>query len=313
MIRFEGLAPHLGTRVRGNGSNVTVTLADQTTGQSSTKTLQVNNIDVTSAEWIAEAPSQCQGDSASPAAGNCTPVPLANFGSIKFTNATATANGSTGTISSSNWTAQAVQLGGGSSSAVGDPGVMYQSAGDGASASATPSSLSADGSSFSVAVQGAGSQATSSPSSYGDPGSGYGGGDPYGDGSGDPYGSGGGSYGDGGGVPYGYGDGSYGDGGGVPYGYGGGPLWRRWRRPVRLRRRRSRHRHLRLTAADIQHSVTLVEMPRVAECDDLLWSNPRGGNVSDGTVAPGEVTRQLADGTSMPALGLGVWPGARRP
>ena len=29
--------------------------------------------------------------------------------------------------------------------------------------------------------------------------------------------------------------------------------------------------------------------------------------MSDGTVAPGEVTRQLADGTSMPALGLGVW------
>jgi len=29
--------------------------------------------------------------------------------------------------------------------------------------------------------------------------------------------------------------------------------------------------------------------------------------VSDGTEAPGEVTRQLADGTSMPALGLGVW------
>jgi diketogulonate reductase-like aldo/keto reductase len=29
--------------------------------------------------------------------------------------------------------------------------------------------------------------------------------------------------------------------------------------------------------------------------------------VSDGTVTPGEVTRQLADGTSMPALGLGVW------
>ena len=229
---------HISARVSVDGNNVTVTLSDQTTGQSSTKTLQVDNIDVSSAEWIAEAPSQCQGDSASPAAGNCTPVPLANFGAIKFTGATATANGSTGTISSSNWTAQAVQLGGGSSSSAGDPGVMYPSAGDGASASASPSSLSTDGSSFSVAVQGAGSQATSSPSSYGDPGSGYGGGDPYGDGSGDPYGYGGGSYGDGsgdpygtavalwrgGGVPYGYGGGSYGDGGGDPYGYGaGGP------------------------------------------------------------------------------------------
>jgi hypothetical protein len=216
---------HISARVSVDGNNVTVTLSDQTTGQSSTKTLQVDNIDVSSAEWIAEAPSQCQGDSASPAAGNCTPVPLANFGAIKFTGATATANGSTGTISSSNWTAQAVQLGGGSSSSAGDPGVMYPSAGDGASASASPSSLSTDGSSFSVAVQGAGSQATSSPSSYGDPGSGYGGGDPYGDGSGDPYGYGGGSYGDGGGDPYAYGGGDpYGYGGGDPYGYGaGGP------------------------------------------------------------------------------------------
>jgi hypothetical protein len=218
---------HISARVTVDGSNVTVTLANQSTGQSSTKTLQVDNIDVSSAEWIAEAPSQCQGDSATPAAGNCTPVPLANFGSVNFTNSSATANGSTGTISSSNWTAQAVQLNGGSSSAVGDPGVMYPGSSDGSSASASPSSLSTDGSSFSVSVQGAGSQATSSPSSYGDPGSGYGGGnpygagDPYGSGGGDPYGYGGGSYGYGGGDPYGYGGGSYGDGGGS-YGDAGG-------------------------------------------------------------------------------------------
>ncbi len=219
---------HISARVTVDSSNVTVTLANQTTGQSSTKTLHVDNIDVSSAEWIAEAPSQCQGDSATPAAGNCTPVPLANFGTVKFTGATATANGSTGTISSSNWAAQAVQLNGGGSSDVGDSGVMYPGSSDASSASASPSSLSSDGSSFSVAVQGAGSQATSSPSAYGDPGSGYGGGDPYGAGGGDPYGYGGGSYGDGGGDPYGYGGGSYGDGGGsygdgggVPYGAGG--------------------------------------------------------------------------------------------
>ncbi len=84
---------------------MTVSVTDHKSRQSFGKTLQENNPDTSSAEWIAEAPSQCDGS------GNCTPLPLSDFGTVDFTNATATANGHTGTISDSNWTAQPVALG----------------------------------------------------------------------------------------------------------------------------------------------------------------------------------------------------------
>jgi Peptidase A4 family len=191
---------HMTGKVTVSGTNVTVTLTDQTTGQSATKNLQMDNPDVSSAEWIAEAPSQCDGS-------GCQPLPLADFGNVTFSNSTATANGHTGTISDSNWSSQAVQLDGGA----GDGFVS-----DSSSATAAPSSLSSDGSSFSVSWGSGGGQSASAgdPGTSSDPGSGYGygGGSGYGDGSG--YGYGGGSgYGDGSG--YGYGDGS-------GYGYGPG-------------------------------------------------------------------------------------------
>ena len=179
-----------------------MSLTDETTGQSATKTSQMSDPDLSSAEWIAEAPSQCDGS------GNCTPVPLADFGTVNFTNASATSNGHSGTISNSSWANEPVQLNGGS-----DGYVSYTP-----SAGAAPSGLSSDGSSFSVAFQGGGEQTSTSAGAGGNggyPGDGYSGGG-YGPGSG--YGYGGGSpygYGYGGGSPYGYGSG---DG----YGYGGG-------------------------------------------------------------------------------------------
>jgi hypothetical protein len=177
---------HISTRVTVNGTNVTVWLADETTGASTTKALQTNNIDTSSAEWIAEAPSQCDGS------GNCQPLTLANFGTVKFTSATATAGGHTGSISDPDWSAQAVQLGG---SAVDGSGF----ASDQSSAGAQPSSLSSDGSSFSVAWQSAASQSSSAAT---DPGSGS----AYGY---DPGGYGPGGYG---GDGYGYVDPGYGYG-----------------------------------------------------------------------------------------------------
>jgi hypothetical protein len=206
---------HMTGKVTVNGTNVTVTLSDETTGQSTTKNLQMDNPDVSSAEWIAEAPSQCDGS-------GCNPLPLADFGKVSFSNSTATANGHTGPISDSNWSSQSVQLDGGA-------GGGFVS--DTSSATASPSSLSSDGSSFSV-NWGSGGQSTSTgdPSaSAGDPstsgypsgGSGYGDGSGYGAG-GSGYGYPGSGYGDGS-SGYGYGDGSgYGDGGGYGYGDGGG-------------------------------------------------------------------------------------------
>jgi len=200
---------HLTGKVTVNGTNVTVSLSDNTTGASATKTLQMSNPDVSSAEWIAEAPSSCDGS------GNCQPLPLADFGNVSFTNATATANGHTGPISDPNWTSQAVQLDGGASDGTGF--VSDQS-----TAGATPSGLSSDGSSFSVAWASAGAQPQGSGSSAGagNGGDPYGGGSPDGSGAGSAYGGGGG-YGDGGGYGYSAGGGyGYSAGGGYGYGYG---------------------------------------------------------------------------------------------
>lgn len=188
---------HISAKVSVSGTNVTVSLSDQTTGQSSTKTLQMDSPDSSSAEWIAEAPSSCDGS------GSCQPLPLSDFGSVQFTGASATdTSGHTGTISDPAWSTQAVQLGSGGASDVSYGG------GQG-SAGAAPSSLSSDGSSFSVSVQSqssGSSTAGSSGSDGGYPGGGYGyGGYPGGGYGGDP-----GGYGGYGGYP----------GGGYGYGYG---------------------------------------------------------------------------------------------
>jgi hypothetical protein len=209
------LAIHPGDQISAsvgvNGSNIAFSLTDKTTGQSFTKTIQATDPDTSSAEWIAEAPSQCDGS------GNCTPLPLSDFGTVDFTSASATAGGHTGTISDPSWSAQPVALG-----ADGSYDVSYGSGGN--TAGATPSTLSSDGSSFSVAWQASGTGSSSSQSSgssggYGDGGYGSGG-DGYGG-----YPGGYGGYGDGTGGYGGYGDGGYGYGGYGGYGDGYGYVY----------------------------------------------------------------------------------------
>jgi hypothetical protein len=178
----------ISSRVTVQGTSVTTSLTDQTTGKSVTKQLQMSNPDVSSAEWIAEAPSSCDQT------GSCQPLPLANFGTVKFTDATATADGHTGTISDPSWSTSSVALNGSGQ------GSDFASIGsDSSSAGATPSSLSGDGSAFSVSWQDDASQSSAGAGSVGD--STGGGGSVAGDGGYGGYG--------------GYGD--YGDGG---YGYG---------------------------------------------------------------------------------------------
>ena len=206
---------HITASVNVSGSNTSFKLTDTTTGQSFSKTVSSPNPDTSSAEWIAEAPSQCDGS------GDCTPLPLSDFGTVDFSGATATANGHTGSISDSDWTAQPIALGSGGTYDIG-----YGSGQN--SAGATPSSLSSDGSSFSVSWQqnGAGSSSSQTSGASGGSGDGGYGGNGYGDGGypggygGYPGGDGGygnGGYGDGG---YGYGQGGYGGYGGYGGGYG---------------------------------------------------------------------------------------------
>jgi hypothetical protein len=147
------LAVHPGDHITGkvsvSGSTVTVSLSDQTTGQSVTRQLQMSDPDTSSAEWIAEAPSS------ESQFGNYQTLPLADFGKVTFTDASATSNRHTGSISDPNWTLQQVQLasatgggsaGGGAGIAGGGPGFVSTQS----SAGAETSSLSGDGSSFSV-------------------------------------------------------------------------------------------------------------------------------------------------------------------
>jgi hypothetical protein len=196
------LAVHPGdrisTRVTVEATTVDVSVSNQTTGRSFSKQLTMSNPDVSSAEWIAEAPSSCDGS------GSCTPLPLTNFAKVDFTSSSATTtDGHTGSISDPNWSTAAVSLnpGAGSSGFAGVDLASGQSSG-----SAAPSSLSSDGSSFSVAYSASATDASSTGQGYGS-GDGYSGGDGYGGGYGYD------------GAGYGYGDSGYGYDGA---GYGGG-------------------------------------------------------------------------------------------
>ena len=97
---------HISTHVTVDGTAVTVSVANETTGQTFSKNLRMSNPDTSSAEWIAEAPSACDGS-----VSQCTPLPLTNFGSVSFTSSSATtSDGHTGTISDPDWSADAVSL-----------------------------------------------------------------------------------------------------------------------------------------------------------------------------------------------------------
>jgi hypothetical protein len=209
------------TRVAVSGSAVTIQLSDRTTGQSVAKTVTMTGAtpDTSTAEWIAEAPSACDGSTMS----QCTPLPLADFGTVRFHNAYTTSNGHTGSVSDPNWSSEAIELS--SQGAGGLLGGGYGGYGFGqdysaymssSSAGAAPTSLSSDGTAFSVEY---GAQASSASSTSGSGSSSYGyggyGSDGYGGyGSSGGYGGYGGSYGYGG-----YGSDGYGGYGG--YGYGG--------------------------------------------------------------------------------------------
>jgi hypothetical protein len=111
-----------------------------------TKTLRMAAPDVSSAEWIAEAPSSCDSR-------GCQALPLANFGTVSFSRATATANGHAGTISDPAWLATAIELrGGGAGFARGRFTAAVPDA------DAIPAPLSSDGGAFSVTWQEAASE-----------------------------------------------------------------------------------------------------------------------------------------------------------
>jgi hypothetical protein len=122
-----------------NGDQVSISMTNQTTGKSFNKTLQMDNPDTSSAEWIAEAPSACGNF------GRCRELSLTNFGAVKFSSASATTtDGHTGTISDPSWTADAISL----DATQGNPFSRFGT--NAGAAQATPSALSTTGAAFSV-------------------------------------------------------------------------------------------------------------------------------------------------------------------
>jgi hypothetical protein len=133
----DGIAASVGV----SGSTVTIRITNVTQKKRTfAKRLIMRSPrpDISSAEWVAEAPSACTR------AGLCRVVPLANFGSIAFVVAKATAGGHTGTISDAAWSPTAISLVGGDAAGPG------QIIGAPVSVDAIPTPLSPDGSSFGV-------------------------------------------------------------------------------------------------------------------------------------------------------------------
>jgi hypothetical protein len=126
----------LSASVKVNGTKVTVQIQNLTRKTSFTKVLTMAAPDVSSAEWIAEAPSVCD------TSGRCRTVPLTDFGRVSFSKSTATAGSHTGTVADPLWTATSIQL-----RSAGNFG-RFASATSGAQA--VPTGLSSDGSAFSV-------------------------------------------------------------------------------------------------------------------------------------------------------------------
>lgn len=117
------------------GHRVTFRLRDLTRHESFSKVITAASVDTTSADWIAEAPSACTST------GYCEPLPLTDFGSMRFTAARVrTRSGRHGAISSGAWDTTKIVLAANASTFA-----KYGTASD-----STPSALQNGGSAFEV-------------------------------------------------------------------------------------------------------------------------------------------------------------------
>jgi hypothetical protein len=125
-----------------SGQRVTLALRDLSTRASYAARRRASATDVSSAEWIAEAPSVCVGQS-------CRVLPLANFGSVPFSAAAATTTtGDRGPAGASSWSLTALELL--DLDGESGPSRLARSA---TVATAAPTSLTSSGSAFTVAWQ----------------------------------------------------------------------------------------------------------------------------------------------------------------
>ena len=126
------------------GQTITFSLRDVTRHTRFSKVLTTaQTLDVSSAEWIAEAPSNCTSS------GRCAVIPLNNFRTVTFSKAAAIGNEHPGTIRDATWTADPIEL----ISDDSESGLFSQGDILGPGVGAVPADVSADGRSFSVTWQ----------------------------------------------------------------------------------------------------------------------------------------------------------------
>ncbi len=122
---------------------MTLRIRDLSTGASVSKTKRVAKLDASSPDWIVEAPASCANT------GRCAILPLAKFGTVSFSHATATAKQHTGTIDDPDWTVTAIELQQQAGIGARGPGA-FRDASARAMTSATPSPVSSADGSFAV-------------------------------------------------------------------------------------------------------------------------------------------------------------------
>jgi Peptidase A4 family len=94
----------VGVSVTVHRHRVTLRLRDYTTGSRFSVRRRTSPVDVSSAEWIVEAPSTCLSSR------SCATLPLTDFGTASFLNATATAGGRTMPVQGPGWSTSALEL-----------------------------------------------------------------------------------------------------------------------------------------------------------------------------------------------------------
>ena len=145
-------------RMNGARTRVALRIADATTGGSYSTVLAVTSPDLTSAEWITEAPLDCNGY------GSCQSVALANFGSVAFTRIAAVSGGHAGTITDAHWANTAIKLVPHTRANSYFPGSSGALPSD-STAGAVPSGLTSAGDSFGVSWKAKTTASTSTPTS----------------------------------------------------------------------------------------------------------------------------------------------------
>lgn len=121
------------------GHKVVLSLRNVTTGKSVVKTIHASQVDVSSAEWIAEAPSECSS------VNSCQTLPLADFGSAGFSSAGAQATGAAKSgLTNRHWTLTEITL-----EPSGQRFIGLQGSGS-AAGSATPSPVDGNGTAFTI-------------------------------------------------------------------------------------------------------------------------------------------------------------------